>query len=448
MPRLPTLEVDFRISTEAEGDSPSPLTQFFDLALSGKRPDIDKFCAEFPDHPQLKKELLAADAFHPQAESSISDDKREERENKFPEIAGFELREEIGIGGMGRVFTAIEENSKRLFAIKVIRRHSDLSSRRFRREAQLAASLHHKNFASVYGYGVSGGRAFMAYEYIHGSSLRDLMNRTAHEKDSDPGHWLQAALNEYPALHLSLRKDESAGPIYLVLRLVKEVAQALHHAHLVRIVHRDIKPGNIMLTVDGGLKIIDFGLATRIQSEDSQLTVSGSFLGSLPYAAPEQLKIENDTIRPGSDTFALGATLYEMLSGHAPFENLNRTERVSISHLPPKHPPSFWNPKIPKIVDELITKALDPAPNRRFREANDMAKAIQEVMSLVDRRESRAATSEFSAAPEVVPSYTGPSKNFERKTDPDKGRLNHWVLVGALFTLLLVTFALLISLLV
>ena len=65
MPRLPTLEVDFRISTEAEGDSPSPLTQFFDLALSGKRPDIDKFCAEFPDHPQLKKELLAADAFHP-----------------------------------------------------------------------------------------------------------------------------------------------------------------------------------------------------------------------------------------------------------------------------------------------------------------------------------------------------------------------------------------------
>jgi eukaryotic-like serine/threonine-protein kinase len=258
----------------------------------------------------------------------------------------YRLVELLGEGGMATIFRAVDTQLGRDVAIKLLRpeylRDPDFSSR-FRQEAQNAASLNHPNVVSVYDYGEDPSGPYIVMELIDGEDLATILRRTG------PLPPAQAA------------------------RIAAAVARALAAAHARGIVHRDVKPGNVLIGRDGRVKVVDFGIARAVA--EAQMTLPGTTLGSVHYFSPEQARGETSTNE--SDIYSLGIVLYEMLTGTRPWEG-DSAASVALARLSgPVPDPVVARPAVPPDLAAITRKALASSPIDRFASAASMADALE-----------------------------------------------------------------------
>jgi serine/threonine protein kinase/tetratricopeptide (TPR) repeat protein len=262
-------------------------------------------------------------------------------------LSHYTIQEQIGAGGMGIVYRAHDEQLRRDVAIKVLPPHvlSDEAARkRFRKEALALARLNHPNVETVHEFGSEDGVDFLVTEYIPGLTLDVKLTRGA------------------------LTEEE-------VLRMGVQLADGLQAAHHQGIVHRDLKPGNLRITPEDRVKILDFGLARLVlPAEQTDVTVSLSTSeqvpGTLPYMAPEQLRGNQGDER--SDIYSAGAVLYEMIAGKRPFRETSGPQLIGAILEQTPSPPSSYNRRVSRALESIILKALDKDPNRRYQSAREL----------------------------------------------------------------------------
>jgi serine/threonine protein kinase len=263
----------------------------------------------------------------------------------WPTVPGYEILGEVGRGGMGVVYKARQLSLNRLVALKLIRDGALAGSQeraRFRIEALAAARMRHPNIIPIYEVGEHQGRPYFAMELAEGGSLdARLAGRP------QPDH-------------------QAAG-------LIRALALAVQHAHEQNIVHRDLKPANILLTADGEPRITDFGLAKRLDGESTALTEDGAVLGTAGYMAPEQAAGRVREIGPLADVYALGAILYELLTGRPPFQAESWNQLLDqVLHEEPASPARL-RPDVPRDLETICLKCLEKEPGRRYAAAVDLA---------------------------------------------------------------------------
>src|ERR671916_808286 len=285
----------------------------------------------------------------------------------------YELHRRLGRGGMAEVYLARDQLLDRPVAVKVL--FPALATEagfveRFRREAQSAANLQHPNIVSVFDWGEANGTYFIVMEYVEGHTLADTIR--------DEGR---------------LHPDRAA-------EITADIAAALGFAHRNRVVHRDVKPGNVLLTRDGGVKVADFGIARALSdSSDQNLTKTGSVMGTATYFSPEQAR--GAPVAPRSDLYSLGVVLYEMTTGHPPFSG---DSAVAIAY---KHVQE--NPVAPRRIDASLPETLEAitlkclAKNPANRSPSAQARGPVGRRSLEGRRIGPAP----GRAPPVDPGATG-----------------------------------------
>ncbi|HEY8152339.1 MAG TPA: serine/threonine-protein kinase [Vicinamibacteria bacterium] len=272
-------------------------------------------------------------------------------------IGRYDIRREIGRGMMGVVYEALDTVLGRTIALKAIQlafpiapHEQEEFERRFFAEAQIAARLSHPNIVVVHDVGrdPESGTLFIALEHLQGQPLSALVSAAC------PMPWREA------------------------LRIVQRVAEALHHAHAQGVVHRDVKPANIVLLASGEPKILDFGIA-RLAQEQGHLTPGRHFFGTPLYMSPEQAL--GRPIDGRSDLFALGAVLYFLLVGRAAFaaENIPTILVRVVRQYPP--PPSFLMPDVPAVVDDIVARATAKEPAHRYPDGHSMAEDIEDVLA-------------------------------------------------------------------
>lgn len=257
----------------------------------------------------------------------------------------YEIIEKIGEGGMATVYKAKCNILKRYVAVKVLRDEFTTDEefiKRFNTEAQSAASLTHPNIVSIYDVGHEENIYYIVMELVQGKTLKDIIN----EDGTLPWKW---------ALNVSI-----------------QVASALEMAHRNSIVHRDIKPHNIIITEDGIAKVTDFGIAKAVSN--STITAFGTTIGSVHYFSPEHARGGYTDAK--SDLYSLGVVMYEMLTGRVPFD-ADTPVSIALKHMQEKPiEPIKLNPTIPYAVNKIIMKAMEKDPNERYQSATEMLKDL------------------------------------------------------------------------
>ncbi|RAU92937.1 Stk1 family PASTA domain-containing Ser/Thr kinase [Paenibacillus sp. YN15] len=270
----------------------------------------------------------------------------------------YEILERVGGGGMALVYKAQDLLLNRYVAVKVLRQqyvHDEEFIRRFRREAQSAASLSHPNVVSMYDVGQEGDNHFIVMEYVEGMTLNDLIRE-------------KAPLQVEDALHIAT-----------------QICDALEHAHHNQIIHRDIKPHNILIGKNGRIKVTDFGIARATTS--STITQTGSVVGSVHYFSPEHAKGISTGAK--SDLYSLGIVLYQMLTGKLPFLGESPIS-VALKHLQENvEEPRKVNPLIPQSVENIILKAMRKNPDERYQSASDMLQDLETALDPKRRNEPK-----------------------------------------------------------
>ncbi len=258
-------------------------------------------------------------------------------------IPGYELLSELGRGGMGVVYKARHLKLHRVVALKMILAGghagaADLA--RFQTEAEAIARLQHPNIVQVHEVGEHEGKPFFSLEFCGGGSLEKKLNGTPQ-------------------------------PAREAATLVETLARAMQAAHDHQIIHRDLKPANVMLTEEGELKITDFGLAKKL--DEAGQTHSGAILGTPSYMAPEQAGVGTGVIGPAADLYALGAILYECLTGRPPFRAATSLDTVLQVMSDDPVPPRQLNSAVPRDLEAICLKCLQKDPQRRYLNAADLA---------------------------------------------------------------------------
>ncbi len=283
-------------------------------------------------------------------------------------IADFEVLSELGRGGMGIVYRARQLTLQREVALKILSpalAQVPRSVERFRREAQAAARLHHTNIVPVYAQGLADGHLYYAMELIAGESLDEVLAAERIEFDVTAS---QARGGASRVGHVSGSSAHRRNYRRIALRIAS-VAEALAHAHEQRVIHRDIKPQNLILGTDGHLHITDFGLA-RLTDEPG-LTLSRDLVGTPIYMAPEQ--VSGGKIDGRTDVYALGMTLYEMLALRKPFSGDTYESIIRQVLNSDPVPPRKVDRRIPVDLETICLRAIEKEPQRRFASAADMA---------------------------------------------------------------------------
>ncbi len=299
-----------------------------------------------PVHEGWRKYLAfeaRLDEIFPEPESA-GDAGAMQAEDAPPRVPGYELIGVLGRGGVGVVYKAVHLRLNRTVALKMLLAGAFATRaerQRFAREAELVAGLRHANVVQVYDVGDLDGRPYFTMEFIEGGSLADSIAGT-------PRPARQAA------------------------ELVATLADAIAAAHAGGVVHRDLKPSNVLLTADGTPKVTDFGLARRLEA-GAGMTQTGFPVGTPSYMAPEQARGETHAIGPAVDVYALGAILYELLTGRPPFRAETPTETVhQVIHQDPA-PPSRLNARVPRDLETICLKCLHKDPQRRYATAAALA---------------------------------------------------------------------------
>jgi serine/threonine-protein kinase len=266
----------------------------------------------------------------------------------LPQVPGYRVEAVLGCGGMGVVYRAWHLRLRRAVALKMLlagpcARPEELA--RFQREAEAVAALSHPNIVQIHDVGDVDGRPYFTMELVEGGNLAD-------------------------------RIQGVPQPAQKAAALVATLAEAIHAAHESGIVHRDLKPANILLTTDGTPMVTDFGLARRLEGNGG-LTLSGVPMGTPSYMAPEQARGEKRAIGPATDVYALGAILYELLTGRPPFraESATATLQQVVANEPV--PPARLNPRVPRDLETICLKCLNKEPPKRYASAQALAEDLR-----------------------------------------------------------------------
>ncbi|MHC4925361.1 MAG: WD40 repeat domain-containing serine/threonine protein kinase, partial [Planctomycetota bacterium] len=325
----------------------------------------------FPGHWSLvaeEYERLQVESLPPAPSSEAETDTGPEaRDTKF--IGPYRLDGELGRGGMGVVYLATDTRLDRLVALKVLPpafSSSGESKQRFDREASVTSRLDHPGVCTVYEAGEDGGTHYIAMRYVDGTALADILTERSFSTPEGPRTVVPGAS----------RHDEIAD----VCHLVEKAARALHTAHEAGLIHRDIKPHNIMIPKSGDPVILDFGLArAEDDSDQTALTRTGSAVGTPAYMSPEQIRAERDALDRRTDVYSLGVTLYECLTLHLPFEAPTRDALYRKILLSDPDDPRRHNPDLPDDLRVVLETALEKDRNRRYQSALDLAEELRRV---------------------------------------------------------------------
>lgn len=292
-------------------------------------------------------------------------------------FAGYQVEELAGRGGMGVVYRATDPDLERTVALKLI--SADLSDsstfrRRFQAESRIAAALDHPNVVTLFHAGEEDGLLYLVMRYVEGEDLRDEI-----------------------AEHGRLAPDRA-------VRITAQIASALDAAHAKGLVHRDVKPANILLAPGDHAYLTDFGLTKRLLA-DSEETVTENLLGTLDYVAPEQIR--GQEVDPRTDVYALGCVLFHALTGRAPFASLEREAKLW-AHV--SEPPEALGAGVPAELDDVIARAMAKEPAERFETAGDLANAADDAL-VADRFPALAPAAHAAS---FVPAAATPSPPLSR----------------------------------
>jgi tetratricopeptide (TPR) repeat protein len=307
-------------------------------------------------------------------------------------LGDFEIVRELGRGGMGVVYEARQISLNRQVALKVLSGSLGLTAKavqRFRREAEAAAKLHHTNIVPVYATGEQDGAHFYAMELIEGPSLDHVIrhmrqpgeNATPVANLDATGPYVPQAdsSSNLPSPLSSSSLGSGGGYFDAVARMVAEVADALDYAHRNGVIHRDVKPSNLLLSPQGRLSVNDFGLARVL--EQPGMTLTGEFVGTPAYTSPEQVTAGRIPLDHRTDVYSLGATLYELLTLQPPFTGKQRDQVLAqIVQKEPKAPRKL-NKKVPLDLETICLKALEKDPDRRYQTAGQMAEDLRRYVN-------------------------------------------------------------------
>jgi serine/threonine-protein kinase len=357
------------MSPEATADRDERLARLFEELSEqqrrGLRPDVEAVARQHPDLADELRQLVnlaqIADAFARPASSGTRATLPLPRASQVaPEAAagppprffdGYELIEEIGRGAMGVVYKAWESSLQRFVALKMVLRGEHASAAdlaRFRGEAQAAARLSHRNIVPVYKVGEQGGQAYFCMEYVAGTTLS-----------------AAAAAGPLP--------QERAA------RYLAAIARAVHHAHEHGILHRDLKPSNVLLDGDDQPRVTDFGLAKRVEG-GATLTGTGAIVGTPSYMAPEQAAGGEGKVGPPADIYALGAILYELLTGRPPFQGASVWDVLLLVRTEEPVRPRLLNRKIDPDLEMICLKCLEKRPEHRYGTALALAEDLERFL--------------------------------------------------------------------
>src|SRR5437660_1579686 len=274
--------------------------------------------------------------------------KRQRLAEMLGELGDYELLEEVGRGGQGVVFRARQKSLNRIVAVKVIslgQWATKAHLKRFRLEAEAAASLDHPCIVPIYEVGERDGQCYFSMKFVEGGQLDEVVRRTP----------------------MSIRQ---------AAELIAKVARTVHYAHEHGILHRDIKPGNILLDAKGEPHLTDFGLARLVES-DSTVTRTMEVLGTPSYMAPEQAVGNNAAISSVTDVYGLGAVLYQLLTGQPPFAGGTTYETIKLLLDTEPRSPRLLNPKVDRDLSTICLKCLEKDSQRRYPSALALAEDIE-----------------------------------------------------------------------
>jgi len=367
--------------------------QFIDAQLDGQTRNIDEFARQYPgleEHiSQRIRNLQEIDGLFAdlmQADESNLEDARGADNLIGHRLGDFEILSLIGTGGMGAVFLARQLSLDRDVALKVI---SDISGgrgnslERFKREAKVLAKVSHPNIVPIYEVGQDGPYSYFAMEYVKGTSLDRILSAI---RSAAPGVKASQVMQECLQDRVSGSEDNRQTPggteidadyIIAISRIIISVASALGYAHEKGVLHRDVKPSNILIDATGIPKLVDFGLA-RAETQQT-ITVAGEFFGTPSYVSPEQIR-KPETVDCRSDVYSLGAAFYECFTLHPPFEgdtvNETLTRVISREAVPPKK----YCPRLSADLNTVLLHALEKSPEDRYASAGDFTADIENVL--------------------------------------------------------------------
>jgi serine/threonine protein kinase len=383
---------------------------------AGRRPDRHAFLARYPElGPAMAPYFDALDAVHavsPAMHSKSSSRPAPPVETSLPAepLGDFSIIREIGRGGMGMVYEAIQLSLGRRVALKVLPFAATMDPRqlqRFHNEARAAASLHHPNIVPVYAVGAERGVHFYAMQLIEGQNLAALIGDlrradSGGESNGTRTHVRAQSTGPYPAAppfvagspdpatteattqptlgaQLSTHRTEHSAAFYrTIARLIAQAAAGLEYAHGLGIVHRDVKPANLLLDARGNVWVTDFGLATF--HADASLTQTGDMLGTLRYMSPEQASGRRALLDHRTDVYSLGATLYELLTLRPIFDGTDRQALLQqILHAEPR-PPRSIDRSIPPELETIVLKALGKTPAERYATAQEFGDDLKRFL--------------------------------------------------------------------
>ncbi|MFL5341196.1 MAG: serine/threonine-protein kinase, partial [Gemmataceae bacterium] len=333
----------------------------------GEDVSADELCADRPELAgELRQRIAALQSMEQLlgVNGSTGDVDPRPAAGGEPVVPGYEILEEIDRGGMGVVYKARQIGLNRLVALKMIRGTSATAAQRdrFRSEAEAVAKLRHANIVQIFDIGEIDGRPYFSMELVEGGTLADRLSGTP-------------------------------LPVRAAAELIRTLAAAIHVAHEAGVVHRDLKPANVLLTgvrsQDSGVtkgnhpsartpdswlltsKVTDFGLAKRLDTDDGP-TISGAVLGTPSYMAPEQAEGRSRSVGPAADIYALGAILYECLTGRPPFRAETALETLDqVRSYEPVRPREL-QPKVPRDLETICLKCLQKSPRRRYDTAAEL----------------------------------------------------------------------------
>ncbi|HEY6284130.1 MAG TPA: protein kinase, partial [Ktedonobacteraceae bacterium] len=263
----------------------------------------------------------------------------------------YQLQDPIGRGGMATIYRARDVRMDRVVAVKVLREVYSTDPkfvRRFQVEAKAASALQHPNIVQVYDYGQTDGNYYIVMELVEGTDLRRYL------------------------------RSRGVLDVDRAIIIAHDVALGLGAAHRRDIVHRDVKPQNVLVGRGGSIKLTDFGIASVYKDINAErLTTTGMTLGTVQYYAPEQA--QGEIVSPAADVYALGIVMYEMVTGHPPFDG-DSPVAVAMQHIQDvPTPPSHVNPNLSPALEEIILRCLEKVPEMRFRDGSQLARALESL---------------------------------------------------------------------
>ena len=365
----------------------------------------DELLAQYPaDARYLRHYLSGLELFH----AAVHDSKNGSANLLFTDlaiqpgrsIADYTLLREIGRGGMGVVYEALQTSLRRRVALKLLpfsSAHDAKQIGRFKNEAQAAAQVRHPNIVPVYAVGEEHGVHYYAMELIEGESLTSLLGRLRNDDEASSSEGTTAPNNTLTKYHQRVAAKSppasrspilpraevvelanTAEHIRRVARLGVQAAEALHAAHEYGVIHRDVKPSNLLLDEYDKLWVTDFGLARC--REGANLTQTGDILGTMRYMSPEQALGRNGLVDHRTDVYSLGVTLYELAALRHPADDVGDLQlffdRTRTNYRPLRH----WNQQIPRDFETIVMKAIAEFPHERYATAQEMADDLERFL--------------------------------------------------------------------